>query len=289
MNLLRSLLFVPADSPKKMAKARTVHPDGFIFDLEDSVSADNKTQARALLRRELDTLPKGDATICVRINSCGSGLWKDDLAVAVHPQVAMIGLTKCEDTKDIALIDQAITDLEEKSNIPHGRIQLHLALETTLGVLRSQELARSSVRVAGLGFGAEDYAADLGVSRTYAPDEFLVPRSIVAMTARALRLHAVAGVFTNISDIAGLIEDTKSGMQLGFTTKALIHPAQIAPVHEAFRPSEQEAGWARELVQAFEAAKLQGAGVVAVRGKMVDEPVLLQARRILSYWEALSR
>lgn len=287
MKILRSLLFVPADSPKKMAKARTVRPDGFIFDLEDAVAADRKVEARGLLVAELGAMPQSDAIICVRINGYGSGLWRDDLAAAVHRKVTAISLPKCEDPKEIILVDQAISDLEEESSIPPGQIQLYLILETALGVLRMQELAQASTRVAALSFGAEDYAADMGVSRTHEPDEFLVPRTLVAITAHAFHLHAIGGVFTNIADVPGLIADTKRGIQLGFTAKTLIHPSQIEPVHQAFRPSEQQAGWAREVVDAFEAARMQGIGVVAVRGRMVDEPVLIQARRILSYWEAL--
>jgi len=286
MDLLRTLLFVPADSPKKMAKARTVHPDGFIFDLEDAVAPSRKAEARALLLAELNTL-QSTAKLWVRINSFRSGLWKDDLGVAVHPKVSVISLPKCEDSDEIALIDQSITDREVALSIPRGQIRLHLILETALGVLRVQELARASERVSALSFGAQDYAAEMGVScLPNAPGEFVVPRSLVAMTAQAFRLQAIGGVFTNLEDVNGLIEDTGRGIREGFTGKTLIHPAQIETVHRAFRPSDQEAAWAREVVDAFEAAKAQGSGVLVVRGRMVDEPILLQAHRILSRLEA---
>src|ERR1019366_326237 len=289
MELFRSLLFVPADSPRKMAKARTVHPDGFIFDLEDAVAPDRKAAARTFLLSELGSLPQTSAKICVRINGFRTGLLNDDLAVAVHPRVSAISVPKCEDPKEIAVIDSSIADLEDRASIPRGQIKLHLILETALGVLRAQDLGRSSRRVSALSFGAEDYAADMGVNRTYAPDEFLVPKSLVAMTAHALRVHAIGGVFTNIKDDAGLIEETRRGMQLGFTAKTLIHPNQIEPVHRAFRPSDEEAGWAREVVDAFETAKSKGSGVAVVRGRMVDEPILLQAYRILRCLEAGSK
>jgi citrate lyase subunit beta/citryl-CoA lyase len=289
MDILRSLLFVPADSPRKLVRARTVHPDGFIFDLEDAVAPDRKAEARTLLLSELGSLPQTTAKICVRINSFRTGLLNDDLAVAVHPRVTAIVVPKCEDPKEIAVIDRSIADLEDRTSIPRGQIKLHLILETALGVLRVQDLGRSSERVSALSFGAEDYAADMGVNRTHAPDEFLVPQSLVAITAHALRLHAIGGVFTNLEDVAALIEDTRRGIQLGFTAKTLIHPSQIEPVHRAFRPSEQEADWAREIVDAFETAKSKGSGVAVVRGRMVDEPILLQAFRILRCLEAGSQ
>jgi citrate lyase subunit beta/citryl-CoA lyase len=287
MDILRTLLYVPADNPKKMAKARTVHPDGFIFDLEDAVVPSRKAEARTLLLRELDALHQTTAKIWVRINSLRSGLWKDDLAVAVHPNVSVISLPKSEDSAEIALIDRSIAEREAALSIPRGQIRLHLIIESALGVLRAQELARASERVSALSFGAQDYAAEMGISSyTNAPVEFVVPKSLVAMTAQAFRLQAIGGVFTNLDDVDGLMEDTKRGIREGFTGKTLIHPAQIEPVHRAFCPSEQEAVWAREIVDAFEAAKAEGTGVVAVRGRMVDEPVLLQALRILRRFEA---
>jgi len=289
MDLIRSLLFVPADSPRKMAKARTVRPDGYIFDLEDAVAPDRKGDARELLLPELESLPHTKSKICVRINSFRSGLLRDDLAVAVHPRVFAIVLPKCEDAQEIAQVDRWIAELENRSSIPRGQITLHLLLESALGVLRAQDLGRASERVYALSFGAEDYAADMGVSRSHALDEFLVPMSLVAMVAHALRLQAVAGVFTDIKDEVGLFEETRRGIHLGYTGKTLIHPNQIGPVHRAFVPSEERAAWAREVVDAVEAAKSAGSGVAVVGGRMVDEPILLQAYRILSLLETDSR
>ena len=283
MDLLRSLLFVPADSPRKMAKARTVSPDGFIFDLEDAVAPDRKAEARTYLLDELNNMPQTSAKICVRINSVRAGLLKEDLAVAVHPKVHTICVPKCEDPMETGIIDVAVSELEARSSMVRGQIKLNLILESALGVLRVNEIASSNKRIGALSFGAEDYAADLGVSRTHAADEFLVAQSMVAMVAHAYHLHAVGGVFTNISDEAGLVEETKRGIRLGFTAKTLIHPNQIEPVHRAFSPSEAEASWAREVVAGFEEVKAKGTGVAVVRGRMVDEPILLQAQRILKY------
>jgi citrate lyase subunit beta/citryl-CoA lyase len=237
----------------------------------------------------LDTLTKSTVTICVRINGYRSRLWEDDLIAAVHPNVTTINLPKCEDPKEIALVSEAIAKLEEKASMRRGAIHLHLAVETALGILRLEKLVGASERVNGLGFGGEDFAVDMGISRKYGHDEFLIPKSLVAITAHAFHLDAIGGVYTNLMDVAGLADDTKRDIQLGFTGKAVIHPDQIHPVHVAFRPSEQEMSWAREVVEVFELAQSQRTGVVVVRGKMVDEPVLLQARRILSYWDAYSQ
>jgi citrate lyase subunit beta/citryl-CoA lyase len=284
--LLRSLLYVPADSPRKIAKARTVSPDGFIFDLEDAVAPDHKAEARTLLLHELDSRPPTATPVCVRINGPGVGMLSEDLAVAVHPAVSAITLPKCENPQEIESIARAITSLESQKSITNGKIKLILILESPLGVFRAQDLSRSTERVIALSFGAEDYSVNMGLWRTGLPDEFLVPKSLVAMAAHAARLHAIAGVFTDLNDEVGLFEDTRRARQMGFTAKTLIHPSQIGPVHRAFRPSDAEAQWAREIVAAFESAKEKGTGVLVVNGRMVDEPVLLQAGRILRSLDA---
>jgi citrate lyase subunit beta / citryl-CoA lyase len=289
MDLARSLLFVPADSLRKMAKARTVRPDGYIFDLEDAVAPDRKAEARSLLLAELNSWPRTGPKIWVRINNPCVGMLADDLAIAVHPAVFGICVPKCEDPGEIAVIHNSIASLEGQVSLPKGGIKLNLILETSLGVLRAQELGRSCERVFALTFGAEDFAADMGISRTYAPDEFLVPKSILAMTAHAFRLQAVGGVFTDTKDHEGLIAEIKKDLQLGFTSKALIHPDQIGPAHQAFLPSKKEVAWAREIVHTFEIAQSKGLGVAVVNGRMVDEPILQQAHRILGYLELSSK
>ena len=281
MELFRSLLFVPADSPRKIAKARTVRPDGYIFDLEDAVAPERKAEARTLLSAELSSLPQSGPKTWVRINNPRAGMLKEDLAAAIHPGVSGLCIPKCEDPAEMVVIHDSITQLEIQSSMPQGGIKLNLILETSLGVLRAMELGRSCERVSALSFGAEDYAADMGIRRTLAPDEFLVPKSLVAMAAHALRLEAVGGVFTNTKDHDSLTVEIKRELELGFTSKTLIHPDQIEPAHKAFLPSDLEAAWAREVVEAFEASKSKGAGVVVVRGRMVDEPILLQAYKIL--------
>jgi len=283
---LRSLLYVPTDSPRKLAKSRTVFPDALIFDLEDAVAPDRKNEGRALLLRELADSTPGRTRICVRINSPRANMLNEDLSVAVHPLVNVIVLPKCEEPEEIRFIDTLIRDFESRRSIPKGRIKLLLILESAVGVLRVQDLSRSSERVFALSFGPEDYAASMGVCRSRNPDEFLVPRSLVAMAAHATRVQAIGGVFTDLNDEAGLIEDIQRAKQLGFTAKTLIHPRQIGPVHLALRPSIDEEAWARTIVDAFENAKLRGTGVLVVNGRMVDEPVLLQANWILRCLEA---
>jgi citrate lyase subunit beta / citryl-CoA lyase len=286
MELLRSLLFVPADSPRKMAKARTLQPDAFIFDLEDAVSFDKKPEARKALAGELASAADFAARVFVRVNSARSEFFDSDLREAVHPRVYGILLPKCGDEAEVVQADQKIRQLENEKGIAEGKARLIVILESALGVVRAYQLAQSSPRIIALNFGAEDYCADMGVSRTASGDEVAVARSLVAQAARAARLEAIDTVFTDFHDDAGLFEETRRIKQMGFTGKALIHPNQIEPVHRAFAPTAEEMEWATQVIEAFEAAKAAGSAVVAVGGRMVDEPVVLQARRILKQRDA---
>lgn len=281
MELHRSMLFVPADSTKKMEKARALRPDVVIFDLEDAVSPDKKPEARALLSQELKSRPKAEPGIFVRVNSVGSGFFSADLEVAVDATVDALALPKCGSAAEIARADREISRVEERKGMPPGKLRLILILETALGVVCAYELGRSSPRVIALNFGAEDYSADMGINRSQAAEQITFARAMVAQAARAAGLEALDSVFTDFRDEAGLVEEVHRVKLMGYTGKALIHPSQIEPVHRAFAPSDSEVAWASEVMQAFEAAKASGSGVIAVRGRMVDEPVVIQARRIL--------
>ena len=269
-----------------MAKARTLRPDAFLYDLEDAVAPDKKQQARAWLEAELGSLAGSPSKIIVRVNRVRSEFFDADLRAAVHPAVDGLLLPKCDDPADLARVHAKVGMLESQKGIRNGKTEFLLILETALGVLRAYELARACPRIIALNFGAEDYCADMGISRTAAGEELAVPRAQVAQAAHAAGLHAIDGVYTDFHDDAGLFAETRRIIQMGYTGKTAIHPNQIEPIHRAFAPAEHEVAWATEVVNAFEEAKTRGSGVVAVRGKMVDEPVVLQARRILRQRDA---
>ena len=278
MDLLRSLLYVPADSSRKLASARSLRPDALIFDLEDAVSPDRKVEARGLIATELQHAADFSAKLFIRVNRFGAPFLDDDLRAAVRPQVYGIVLPKCNEASEVAPVHETILELEQRNGLPSGNTKLILMIETAKGVAHALELARASSRTVALMFGAEDYCADMGIVKTKTGDEITFARSLIALAAKAHGLEAIDGVFTDYKDSAGLFEETQRIKQMGFTGKTLIHPQQIDVVHSALAPSEEEIAWAEEVVSTFEKA---GAGVVVVRGKMIDEPVVTQARRIL--------
>jgi citrate lyase subunit beta / citryl-CoA lyase len=278
MDLLRSFLFVPADSSRKLLKARSLLPDALIYDLEDAVSLDKKLEARTMLAAELPNTAALPVKVFVRVNRFGTSFLDDDLRAAVRREVYGIVLPKCGAAEEVADVDRRILRLETKSGIPEDSIKLIPILESARGVAHAGELARSSSRILALNFGGEDYCADMGISRTKAAEEISFARSFVALAAKSEGLGAIDGVFTDFNDAAGLFDETQRIKQMGFTGKTMIHPNQIDTVHRAMAPSAEEVAWAEEVVSTFKSA---GAGVTVVQGKMVDEPVVLQARRIL--------
>jgi citrate lyase subunit beta / citryl-CoA lyase len=278
MDLLQSFLFVPADSARKLASARTHRPDALIYDLEDAVAPDKKNAARELLRNELDSMGPSGAKVFVRVNCAGTQFLRDDLRAAVHPGVYGIMLPKCDDASEIMRLHQGISSLENEVALPEGSIKLGLLLESARGVARAGELARASTRTFALLFGGEDFCADMGIARTRTGEEIAVARSLVALAAKAERLEAIDGPFTDFKDPDGLFQETRRIKQMGFTGKALIHPNQIETVHVAMAPTPEDISLAEEIVTTFEQS---GQGVASVRGKMIDEPVVLQAKRIL--------
>jgi citrate lyase subunit beta/citryl-CoA lyase len=278
MDLLQSFLFVPADSARKMVSARNFRPDAFIYDLEDAVPIAQKVAARQLLKTELQSGDRPPAKIFVRVNSFGSPFLDEDLSAAVRPEVFGIILPKCNDVTEVEQVHQKILSLENQVGRPEGDTKVIPILESARGVAHATQLARASSRIIALFFGGEDFCVDMGIVRTKAGDEIAVARSLVALAAKSERLGAIDGPFTDFHDAAGLFEETRRIKQMGFTGKASIHPNQIDTVHLAMTPSDEEISFAEEVIVAFEKSST---GVAVVRGKMIDEPVVLQARSVL--------
>lgn len=278
MDVLQSFLFVPADSTRKMANARNLHPDAFIYDLEDAVPIANKHEARDLLTGELDNFVNQRRKIFIRVNGFDSAFFGDDLRAAVRHEVTGIILPKCHHSSQIQKLNVKLSRLENQMSMPEGRVKVIPILESAKGVSRSDELARSSSRIIALFFGAEDFCADMGINRSKNGDEIAVARSLVVLAAKSERLQVIDGPFTDFQDRVGLFAETRRIRNMGFTGKALIHPIQIETVHLAMAPSDEEIALAQEIVSIFDNS---GRGVAVVRGKMIDEPVVAQAREIL--------
>ncbi|MBV1702037.1 MAG: CoA ester lyase [Hyphomicrobiales bacterium] len=284
---MRSLLFVPGDSPRKLAKGLEAGADALLIDLEDSVALANKPAARLETRAfiERHAGQTGVPAIFVRVNAVGSGLIDDDLKAALLPGISGIMLPKCCGARDLQQVSAQIAVGEAMAGCaPNTFKVLAIATETAASLFVMGSFAGASQRLAGLAWGAEDLAADIGALSNrdeqgqYTP-VFVLARTLTLAAASAAQVAAIDTVYTRIGDEDGLRAECLAARRDGFSGKMAIHPGQIATINAAFTPSEAERAWSQQIVDTF--AANPGAGVLAIDGKMIDEPHLVQARRIL--------
>jgi citrate lyase subunit beta / citryl-CoA lyase len=268
----RSWLFVPADSERKIAKALESEADAIIFDLEDSVAAEQKAVARDILK-ELPKQSNGPEW-WVRVNPLGSEYHKDDLKLIGSAYVHGIVLPKAESGADVVQLAHRT-----------GNIPIHaIVTETAASLFGLLSYRDPKSTLAAMSWGAEDLSAALGASSKYdASGElsftYKLARSLCLAGATAAGVQPVDGVFADFRDDDGLRAESEDARREGFTGKLAIHPAQVPIINAAFTPSEDDIRHAEEIVAAFEAQP--NAGVLSVGGKMVDRPHLVQARRVL--------
>jgi citrate lyase subunit beta / citryl-CoA lyase len=277
---LRTLLFVPGNKPKMLEKARTAGADAVILDLEDGVPVGEKEAARAAVRQALEG-GNFRPQVILRVNGFATGLAEEDLKAAFGPGVEAICLPKAEGLLDVLHLSPLITEIEQIHNRETGSVDIVPMVETARGVLHAHELAEGCWRVRALCLGGEDLARELGAVRTKAGVELAHARAQVVLAARATGVLAIDSIWTDLNDMEGLRAEARHARELGYSGKTVIHPDQVAPVHEAFTPTAQEIDYARRVVEAFEAAGQRGDGVIALDGQMIDAPVVARARETL--------
>ncbi len=285
--MLRSMLFVPGDSERKLAKGALSSADALILDLEDSVSADRTAIARTMVRAFLDA-PRAPAgpRLWVRINPLSSPAALPDLAALVGGAPDGIMLPKPDSASDIVLLDHYLTALEQREGLVPGHIRIiPVATETARSMFALGGYAGSSRRLAGLTWGAEDLSTALGASTNQDASggyafTYQLARSLCLAGARAAEVQPIDTLYVDFRDLDGLARDSRLSRQLGFAGRIAIHPDQVATVNAAYSPDDDEIAYARRVVEAFAAAP--GTGVVGLDGRMVDMPHLKQAKRLLS-------
>ena len=272
----RSVLFAPGDQPDKLRKAPDSGADVVVFDLEDAVAPGEKARARETVNDALHELDP-DCELCVRVNPTGIAA-DDDLAVLDgSPRLDSVMLPKVDDADDVETLDRLLA--EHDADLP-----VLALVESAAGVLHAEAIANTRATDAVL-FGAEDFAADVGATRTDAGTEVLYAREHVVLAASA----AIDTLYTDYEDTDGLREDTRRGIEMGYDGKMTIHPRQVAVVNDAFTPDEEEIVWAERVVDARDEAADAGKAVFSVDGEMIDAPLIAQAERILARADAAER
>jgi citrate lyase subunit beta / citryl-CoA lyase len=284
--LLRSMLFVPGDSEKKLAKATGAGADALIVDLEDSVAPSQKPHARALAA-EFVRQHAGRArfSVWVRINPIAERECEQDLALVVPARPAGIVLPKPRSTDDVLELGRRLDALEQRSSLALGSTRiLPIATETPEALFDLGGYAACAPRLAGLTWGAEDLRVALGASTNV--DErgewlptYELARSLCLLAAAAAYVQAIDTVYTDLRNAEGLLRQTTAAQRDGFTGKLAIHPGQVEILNRAFEPTADTIAYAHRVVEAFDAS---GTGVVALDGKMLDRPHLAHARRVLA-------
>jgi citrate lyase subunit beta/citryl-CoA lyase len=282
--LMRSLLFVPGDSERKLEKGLVSGADALIIDLEDSVSAAGKPAARALTAQFLAARREGGPMLIVRVNDLSTGLTDDDLCAVMAGGPDAIMLPKCGGLDHVVHLSAKLRVHEADHGLPDGATGiLPIITETGAGVLNAHSYAPQT-RLVGITWGAEDLSADIGASATrdangVYTDVFRLARALTLLAASAAQAGAIDTVFPNFRDEAAFRRDCEEGARDGFTGRMAIHPAQVPVINEVFTPSDAAIDHARTVIEAFAAAG--NPGVVAIEGAMYDRPHLRRAERIL--------
>lgn len=289
MHSRRALLYMPGDDRRKIEKATTLGVDCICMDMEDGVAITRKVEARAVIAQAMKDLSFGNSERCIRINSFGSGFEKFDLAAAVATNPDTIVVPKVESAAQVRSISEYIEMYEVSAKMGVGTIRMLVGVETAKGILNLKEIAEADKRLDALIFGAEDYAASVGATRTRQATEVLYARSAVVAACAANELQAIDMVYIDFHDIEGLRLEAEQGAQLGFSGKQIIHPNQVAAVQEAFTPSEEAIEYAQRVVRTFAASQREGRGAFALDGRMIDMPLLKNAQNVLDRAKAAGK
>lgn len=281
---MRSLLFVPGDSEKKLAKAPGCGADVLILDLEDAVAPAAKTKARGTVAEYLKALKERKPRFYVRVNALSTGLTDADLDAVVPGKPDGIMLPKCGGGADAIALGAKLAAREAMSDLPDGSIKtIPIATETAVSIFGMGSYSGASKRMEALTWGAEDLSAEAVAETHRLPDGNYTPpyqlaRSLTLFAAVASNVVPIDTVFTNFRDEAGLRKESLAARRDGFLGKMLIHPDQVGPVNEIFTPTQETIARAQAILKAFES----GGGVASLDGEMLDVLHLRYAERVIA-------
>ena len=281
---MRSLLFVPGDSEKKLAKAQSCGADVLILDLEDAVAPASKAKARGMAAEYLKSLKERKARFYVRVNALSTGLADADLDAVVPARPDGIMLPKCGGGADAIALGAKLAAREAISGLPDGAIKtIPIATETTASLFHMGSYKGASARMEALTWGAEDLAAEVAAETQRLDDgNYIAPyqlaRSLALFAAVASQVTPVDTVYTNFKDESGLRREALNARRDGFLGKMLIHPDQVGPVNEIFTPTKESIARAQAILKAFSS----GAGVANLNGEMLDMLHVKYAERVLA-------
>jgi citrate lyase subunit beta-like protein len=289
MHARRALLYMPGDDMRKIRKATTLGVDSICMDMEDGVATSRKNEARLTIAEALRTLDFNKSERLARINPVGSGLELQDLNEVLPAQPDGIVIPKVEYSEQIHWVSELITATERQNGWPARGICLLVVVETARGIVNLPQIASADPRLEAIIFGAEDFASDIGATRTPEGSEIFYARSAVITHAGAFGLQAIDMVYIDFTDIEGLRREALQGAHMAFAGKQVIHPNQVTPVQECFTPSDNAITHAMYIMEAFMKHQEAGVGAFALDGRMIDAPIVKSAERVLALAQAAGK
>lgn len=294
--ILRSLLFVPANSWRMITTATAEGGDAVILDLEDACPVAEKETGRVFARDSIPMLKEKGMDVFVRVNSFDTGLTEEDVRYVIVAGLDGVMLPKSESKEDIVRLDQLLTTEEEKKGLAPKSIAILALLESPKGICKVAEIISGSERVIGVSFGAGDYSREIGAGMgvtSLSADEFFLmashPRSCIALAARAAGVLAIDSPFFGlVIDTESLTKESRRVKLMGFTGKLLTHPRHVEPVNQVFSPGKDEVEFAGRVIKAYEEAKAKGLGATSMGGRMIDFGSYRRALNLISIAEKIS-
>lgn len=283
----RSMLFLPGNNPNLLINGNCLGADAVIFDLEDAVAPAEKDGARILVRNTMRYMDFRGCERIVRINGVDTPYWREDVDAVLPQRPELILLPKAGTAEDIRMLDAYMTEKEMHFGLEAGTVGIMALIETALGVENAYAIAAASGRVKALFLGAEDLTADLQCRRTKQSREIEYARTRLVVAARAAGVDVYDTPFTDVNDDDGMETDAELAKALGFNGKASISPRHVEIINRVFSPTPEQIEYAYQVLEAIEEAARQGKGAIALRGKMIDAPIVARARRTIEMAEAL--
>lgn len=281
MTILRSLLFVPGNKTNMLTKALPLRPDAFIPDMEDSIPAAEKVNARATIRAFLPQLTATGVPVIPRVNSLDTEWIEADLAAVVGPGIFGISFGKVRTPGDVSTVSQLIGTLERKAGMAVGTLRLIPWIETAEAIVNASAICRASARIVAVAFGGEDFTNDMGIERLEDDSQIAYARQALCVAARAAHVLALDTPYFKLRDPDGLRANSLRAKSIGFKGRFAIHPEQLDALNECFSPSAAEVAHAERIVAAYEEAERRGRGSTSLDGWVIDVPVVKRARALL--------
>ena len=285
---MRSLLFIPGDDARKLAKGAASGADALILDLEDAVALARKAEARTITADYIAAMRANQTrpTLYVRVNAMDTPHWEADLAGVMGARPDGVLLPKARSGEDVHTLSIALNHAEERAGTPKGTTRIiAIVTETPISVLKLETYVGASARLEGITWGAEDLSGVIGAEANREPDgrwtsPYQTVRNLCLFTATAAGAQPIDTVCVNFREADLLRREAREAARDGFTGKMAIHPGQVAVINELFTPRPEEVALSAEIVQAF--ADNPQAGVVGIRGQMIDRAHVVRAERILA-------